>query len=112
MWVRSRETSHSILLNNSCVFEKTSGSGDYVKKLEKEKLIKPDELTTLVKYLDPNGDMILYSQVFKKLPVDNTTFLDNFRNSCKEFTEFDSDKINFAIIKTKGKYDLKPKLKF
>lgn len=85
---------------------------NYAKKLKKEGIIDSEEFKDITANLNPDGDMILYSQIFNKLPVGNSTFLDSFRNSCKNFTKFDSDKINFAIVKTKGKFDLKPKLKF
>ncbi len=87
----------------------------YLKKLLKEEKIDKNLFVYLIKeknYLNPNGDMLLYGTLFKELKVVNIDFVTNFRNSCSQFTEFPSGDINFAVVKQKGLYDLKPKLKF
>ncbi|KIO54551.1 hypothetical protein IW18_00600 [Flavobacterium hibernum] len=54
----------------------------------------------------------LFCVLLLRARITNPRYLGSFTNSCKNFTKFDPDKINFAIVKTKGKFDLKPKLKF
>lgn len=104
---------------------------NYVESLKKSRKIEKDQYYKLKEHLNPNGDFITY-QFFELLPSGSTDFTTGYRNTCKQYTSFPADKIDFAIVKKNkiisvstgnyarevrggkivGKYDRKPKLPY
>ena len=104
---------------------------NYVESLKKSRKIEKDQYYKLKEHLNPNGDFITY-QFFELLPSGSTDFTTGYRNTCKQYTSFPADKIDFAIVKKNkiisvstgnyarevrggkivGKYDMKPKLPY
>lgn len=54
----------------------------------------------------------MYRKIFDEIKVNNKNFLNELRESCKDFTNFDPEDINFAIIKRYDQADLKPAITF
>ncbi|UFH30757.1 hypothetical protein LNP04_12305 [Chryseobacterium sp. C-71] len=59
-----------------------------------------------------SNDKIMYRKIFDELEINNKNFLEELRESCKDFTNFDAEGINFAIIKKYDQADLKPAIDF
>lgn len=57
-------------------------------------------------------EMLKYDEVFKLIPVGNSTFLNKIRDAASPYTHFGSKKINFAIVKRGGDYDNLPEVLF
>lgn len=71
-----------------------------------------ENLEVVIDKINGNPEKLLYLEVFKVIPSGNSKFVDELRSACKNFTNFESSQINFAVIKKYSNADNLPNVPF